>query len=217
MVLPGLFESAIIRPCPKPSLCFLIREGRVACAVCFRANASPDACRTFQRRFPAMYKPNFCAECGERIARSRWHFWTSRRFCTGCAPRFRAARIILPLVAGASFFTLGLGAGRAVRPAPPPLILERRQPAVAATQAAPLQPAQARAKTENAPAPAGPEPEASANTARSTAASETVSICGALTKKGTPCQRRVRGTDRCWQHKGQPAVIPLEERIVKGK
>jgi hypothetical protein len=164
-----------------------------------------------------MYKPNFCTECGERIARSRWHFWTSRRFCAGCAPRFRAARTILPLVAGTAFFTLGLGAGRAVRPAPPPLILERRQPAVASAPTVPLPSTPERAKVERAPAQAGPEPGAGVNAERSTASSETVSICGALTKKGTPCQRRVRGTDRCWQHKGQPAVIPLEERIVKVK
>lgn len=164
-----------------------------------------------------MYKPNFCTECGERIARSRWHLWTSRRFCPGCAPRFRAARIVLPLVAGTAFFTLGLGAGRAVHPAPPPLIIERRQPPTASTPTAPLPPAPTRAKTENAPAPAGPETDAGVAAERPTALSETVSICGALTKKGTPCQRRVRGTDRCWQHKGQPAMIPLEARIVKGK
>lgn len=28
--------------------------------------------------------------------------------------------------------------------------------------------------------------------------------CGAITKKGTPCTRRVaEGKDRCWQHDGQ--------------
>jgi hypothetical protein len=26
----------------------------------------------------------------------------------------------------------------------------------------------------------------------------------------------VRGTGRCWQHKGMPAMIPLEKRIVTG-
>jgi hypothetical protein len=162
-----------------------------------------------------MYKPNFCAECGERIARSRWHFWTSRRFCSGCAPRFRAARIVLPLVAGTAFFTLGLGAGRAVRTAPPPLILERREPNVAATQRAPLPPQPARSKTENANAPASRAPDEGVAPKHPADSSETVSICGALTKKGTPCQRRVRGTDRCWQHKGQPAIIPLEQRIYR--
>ena len=41
-------------------------------------------------------------------------------------------------------------------------------------------------------------------------------ICGARTKKGTPCSRRVRGPVRCWQHKGAKAMLPLEKLVVKG-
>jgi hypothetical protein len=40
-------------------------------------------------------------------------------------------------------------------------------------------------------------------------------ICGARTKKGTPCSRRVRGPVRCWQHKGAKAMLPLERLIIK--
>ena len=40
-------------------------------------------------------------------------------------------------------------------------------------------------------------------------------ICGARTKKGTPCSRRVRGPVRCWQHKGAKAMLPVEKLIVK--
>jgi len=40
-------------------------------------------------------------------------------------------------------------------------------------------------------------------------------ICGARTKKGTPCSRRVRGPVRCWQHKGAQAMLPLEKLVVK--
>jgi hypothetical protein len=40
-------------------------------------------------------------------------------------------------------------------------------------------------------------------------------ICGARTKKGTPCSRRVRGPVRCWQHKGVKAMLPLEKLVVK--
>lgn len=29
-------------------------------------------------------------------------------------------------------------------------------------------------------------------------------FCGAITKKGTPCSRRVKSPGRCWQHIGQP-------------
>lgn len=40
---------------------------------------------------------------------------------------------------------------------------------------------------------------------------ETVYYCGAMTKKGTSCTRRVRGGGRCWQHKGQAAILPPEK------
>jgi hypothetical protein len=165
-----------------------------------------------------MYTPNFCTECGERITYTRWHFWTSRRFCPLCAPRFRNARILLPILASVTLFTLGLGAGRALRPAPPPLIIERRQPSAPSTQTAQLQSPSANTNTGNSSAQAKPQPNAGdAIPERPADSPDIVSICGALTKKGTPCQRRVHGTGRCWQHKGMPAIIPLEERIVKRK
>jgi hypothetical protein len=50
---------------------------------------------------------------------------------------------------------------------------------------------------------------------RPTDPAEVVSICGARTKKGTPCSRRVRGTGRCWQHRGKPAMLPASKLIVR--
>jgi hypothetical protein len=35
---------------------------------------------------------------------------------------------------------------------------------------------------------------------------EAVYYCGALTKKGTACTRRVKSEGRCWQHLGQPSA-----------
>jgi hypothetical protein len=32
-------------------------------------------------------------------------------------------------------------------------------------------------------------------------------FCGAVTKKGTPCSRRVKAPGRCWQHAGQPESV----------
>lgn len=165
-----------------------------------------------------MYQPNFCAECGERISRARWHVWTSRRFCPQCAQRFRTAAMLLPLLAGAVLFGLGLLTGRAARTAPPPLVIERRQSATSPTQTAQATPPQANAQTEPQPATARATSKADGATVElADESSETVSICGALTKKGMPCRRRVRGTGRCWQHQGQPAAIPLAERLVTGK
>ena len=40
---------------------------------------------------------------------------------------------------------------------------------------------------------------------------EAVYYCGAMTRKGTPCTRRLKTKGRCWQHAGQP----LAENEVK--
>ncbi len=146
-----------------------------------------------------MYKPNFCSECGERILRARWHLWTNRRFCDDCARRLRKSQILTPVIAGTALLTIGLMAGRSARPKPPPLIIQRGQFA-AAIQTGSNGPSQ-----NPNPSPANSQsgiygPDGSP-TERPTDPNETISICGARTKKGTPCSRRVRGTGRCWQHK----------------
>ena len=165
-----------------------------------------------------MYKPNFCAECGARIERPRWRIWTSRRFCSVCDKRFRKARLTLTFVTSLALFSVGFMIGRAGRPAPPPLIIERGQPSV---PAAPPQFAPHSSGTEVGKASAssslepGYSPSSTANE-RPTDPNEIVSICGARTQKGTPCSRRVRGTGRCWQHRGKPAMLPPSKLIVQG-
>ena len=154
-----------------------------------------------------MYKPNFCAECGERIARTRWRFWTSRRFCDPCARRVRKGQMLAGLIVGVSLFCLGLVAGRMGRSHPPPLIIERGQlsalpAATTMTTGSPRAEAETDADAQAAPRPEpsyGPNGTASE---RPTDTDEIVTLCGARTQKGTPCKRRVRGTGRCWQHRG---------------
>jgi hypothetical protein len=166
-----------------------------------------------------MYRPNFCAECGTRIEREHWRPWTSRRFCPLCARRFQRKQLLLSAVAALALFSLGLLAGRFQRPSPPPLVVERAQPSSATPAVTQKSGTQATDDgAANDPQPAGSEPsygpDGTANE-RPTDPTETVSICGARTQKGTPCQRRVRGTGRCWQHRGMPAIIPLERRVLK--
>jgi hypothetical protein len=152
-----------------------------------------------------LYKPNFCCECGERVLRPRWRVWTSRRFCRECAPRFRRAGLKGALLLSALLFLPGFLLGRLLRPPSPPLVVER------GTQtAAPLVPAPVQGKPQPAYGPDGTANE------RPTELEEVIYICGARTKKGTPCQRRVRGPGRCWQHKGKPAMLPPSKLIVPG-
>lgn len=165
-----------------------------------------------------MYKPNFCAECGARIERARWRWWTSRRFCPHCAQRFRRGRIMRPLLAGLLLCGLGFSAGRALRPAPPPLVVANGALlAPAPRDAEPIAAAHTATTAVNGAPPAlvvyGPD---GATNERPTDPNEIISICGARTQKGMPCQRRVRGTGRCYQHLGKPALLPPEKLIIQG-
>jgi len=170
-----------------------------------------------------MYKPNFCAECGARVERARWRVWTSRRFCAQCARRFQRSQILVAIIAGAMIFGLGLSIGRFQRQSPPPLIVERGElPAVAPTASSSKDAANTTESQNGTDTTATtPKPETvygpdGTPTERPTDPNETISICGARTQKGTPCRRRVRGTGRCWQHKGLPAIRSADKLTVKG-
>jgi hypothetical protein len=155
-----------------------------------------------------MYKPNFCAECGAKLLRLRWYFWTSRRFCNGCARRLRKVRFVPALWAALALITAGYVVGRARRAAPPPLVINRRSDS-------PLTDGEANTPTLRA---ATTTSGTNSNQARDTSPAtveEVVYLCGARTKKGTPCSRRVHGPVRCWQHKGMPAMLPQEKLLVK--
>ena len=136
------------------------------------------------------YRPNFCSSCGVKIIRLRWYPWTSRRFCQKCIPSFRKEHWLQPILLTVGLFALGLMIGRAMRPTPPPLVIER--------------------SAETMP---------SVNTGNESATSAIIEDdtyqCGARTKKGTPCSRRVHGPVRCWQHKGMPAMLPIEKLRIK--
>jgi hypothetical protein len=147
--------------------------------------------------------------------------WTSRKFCDSCAKRFRQSRILYPLIAAVALIAIGLFGGRATRPAAPPLIVEREQ---LAPVSAPLMLASKTGAQQGAANPSSSslasksEPTYGADgtpAERPTDPNEIVSICGARTQKGTPCQRRVRGTGRCWQHKGLPAMLPASKLIIQ--
>ena len=156
-----------------------------------------------------VYRPNFCSECGARVDRARWRLWTSTRFCAKCEKRFRKAGLAMPLMAGVLLLIVAYIAGRAGRIHPPPVVIERaetRPPHTPISTASLGITGAEGGRKENSPgALSGSLPESG----------ETASICGARTQKGKPCSRRVRGTGRCWQHKGKSAMLPLEKLVVQ--
>jgi hypothetical protein len=108
------------------------------------------------------------------------------------------------LCAAIALLFCGYLAGRSRRPAPPPLIIAR----------------QANSPLSDGPSGAAPREvtgaAAPSHESPPTLVADDVYLCGARTKKGTPCSRRVHGPVRCWQHKGMPAMLPQEKLLVKG-
>ena len=125
------------------------------------------------------YRPNFCSECGDSIVRLRWRVWTSRRFCDKCFSRFVRTHWLKRVLVTIALVFLGLLIGRGCRRERPPLVIER---------------------TVSTPAQATPQAPVTI---------EQLYMCGARTKKGTPCSRRVHGPVRCWQHRDVSSIIPV--------
>lgn len=142
------------------------------------------------------YRPNFCCECGRKIVRLRWFVWTSRKFCDKCSRAFARTQWLRPSLALAALLLFGVLLGRGCRRAPAPLVIERSAPA------------QNSATTGKSPTTGNAETS-------TPAVAEAVYLCGARTKKGTPCSRRVHGPVRCWQHKGASAMLPQEKLLMK--
>ena len=151
-----------------------------------------------------MYRPKFCIECGAKIIRLSWHPWTSRKFCAHCAPRFAKEQIMPVAVAGAVLLLIGLALGYAERRVTPPLLIARNPDSPVASSSP-----QKTSTTQTV------DTGANANAVLTPESADVTYMCGARTKRGTPCTRRVHGLVRCWQHKGMPAMLPPEKLIIK--
>ena len=58
-----------------------------------------------------LFRPKFCANCGEKIERSEWRLWTSRRFCELCATEFQLQEYVPRIVIGLAVVASILGFG----------------------------------------------------------------------------------------------------------
>src|SRR4051812_10831584 len=57
-----------------------------------------------------LFRPSYCAHCGEKIERAEWHLWTSRRFCELCAMEFRGIDLIPKVAAITGVLGIALAA-----------------------------------------------------------------------------------------------------------
>jgi len=181
-----------------------------------------------------LFRPNFCASCGERIERVEWFPWTSRRFCQICETEFKGQDLIPKIVVGIGILVglFGIGSYLKSGPAPPDLqalkqprkLVEQPQRDERTPTLSTIEP-----RRENSNANVNGQPELRNFSSTSgmvnsvsapkpkSGADEQLNYCGAETKKGTPCSRRVKGNTRCFQHIGMPAMASAERPNVKSQ
>jgi len=163
-----------------------------------------------------LYQPKFCCNCGEKIDRVVWKPWTSRRFCDVCEIEQKYFDL-LPRVVVAVGLLIGLFgiSGYMRKSATTDVTPKLKQQATVKMNAVSNAAAQhdaARnvAVNSNSIMPdkmvSNSTPLSASGSKRAERVSEPPALyfCGAITKKGTPCSRRVKSPGRCWQHIGQP-------------
>lgn len=188
-----------------------------------------------------LYQPKFCCNCGEKIQRVDWNWLTSRRFCELCETQYKIYDFLPRILIGAGLFLGIAGFGLYLQKPENSLNAPLHQIAGNVVQ---IDKNSARANNSlqvssernvqglssagantsvgefHSKIPVVSEKKALSQAPAKqidnskSAAQETIYFCGAQTKKGTPCSRRVKGGGRCWQHVGQPAMLPPEKLIA---
>lgn len=166
-----------------------------------------------------LYKPNFCCNCGEKIDRTEWSLFSSRRFCALCETENKghdyfvraivAVGVILGLFGASSWIHTadepyarldsGGAAGSRANPAPPKAVSN-------------VSGSDSRLVNTRAPVadPGAGMPANAARDARPTKPNDAVYYCQAITKKGTRCTRRIKSPGFCWQHAKSPLSAGLQ-------
>lgn len=131
----------------------------------------------------------FCSECGDRL-KVRASSLPFRSFCARCSPRLKQARLML--TAGAALCAaIGFAAGHFTAEREPFYYIGTPVELSANNTAPSLNHAHSSQQIEPSLQPEQP--------VIGPAAAE--GICGARTKSGKPCHRKVKGGGYCWQHR----------------
>ncbi|MFV0389060.1 MAG: hypothetical protein ACK5NT_09920 [Pyrinomonadaceae bacterium] len=185
-----------------------------------------------------MYRPSYCCDCGEKIDRANWNLLTSRRFCELCETEHTFDTFLNRSVVGFAFIVglIGIGAYMRVADVQPQATFLQQNPseqtskdfrnrnqakksASSAKMVAPLseQESVERSSVDETVVNDGVKPKTHREDLEPVTESESEPFyfCGARTKKGKPCSRRVKGGGRCWQHKGQKAMVPEDKLRIE--
>jgi hypothetical protein len=182
-----------------------------------------------------LYKPKFCCQCGEKIERVSWNLVTSRRFCELCETEFTVNEWMpkIGLGIGLLFGIFFIGSffqnsDKLENGSSTKLLKSSQQLNSLPDQKSVKQLAELpgnKAQDKNLVATPSVQIQTNSQSADSSQGldqrkqaelfqkqqndkKEVVYYCGAETKKGTPCSRRMKGGGRCWQHQGKKAMLP---------
>jgi hypothetical protein len=132
----------------------------------------------------------FCTKCGFRPVSETGSLTSSGLYCSRCSPHSRRVRFIFIAIA-LLCAGIGFAAGRYTTTREPFYIIGTPIQ-IDAKGAAPGQTKPTLSTDESAPlAP------------QDAAAATNTTICGARTKSGKTCQRKVKGGGLCWQHRAK--------------
>lgn len=175
------------------------------------------------------FRPSFCANCGVRIERAEWRLWTSRRFCDVCAIELKeheilpkaigAVMTLITIVAVGIAFSTGQRSNELqalkVEPKRDTVAEKRTESFEPVGQSIAAQPKEIQPEIRNLASTT--EQQIAAMKKPKVVIEESPIYCGAETKKGTPCSRRVKEATRCYQHQGMPSMTVADTKDRKGQ
>ena len=141
-----------------------------------------------------MAAARFCSECAARLKVRRTSILPFRSFCSACAPQYHRIRLILVLVPIMSA-VIGFAVGHYTSTPEPFYFIGTR------VDLAPNRTASS-AGTDH---PDGGSPTIG-QSEKVVIPASTPATCGARTKSGKPCRRKVKAGGPCWQHRDAPGT-----------
>ncbi len=177
-----------------------------------------------------LYKPTYCCNCGEKIEVTDTLPWKkSGRFCDVCRQEFSfqefLPKVFILICVVFGLFGLG-GYLKTIEPANTVALKQNKLPIKENAVKTDLKSDSAQNSNlqinqnnvpfddSNLSSKANKNVVEKQKSESQTAQIELVYFCGAATKKGTPCSRKVKGGGRCWQHKGQEALLAQEKLLI---
>lgn len=189
-----------------------------------------------------LYKPTYCSNCGGTIERTERFIWTSLSFCQVCEKEHKIFAH-LPLILSSIICLLVLfGFGNYLFSESSEVSTVKSEQSRIKTLKTGIQPKNENGNlNQNATFPPVENVNNQDNAAKieqvqneipktitqkmpqptvrklenvPVVEAESVYFCGAQTKKGTPCSRKVKGGGRCWQHEGLEAMLSKEKLLI---